>query len=120
MKDIIESWINGTGATWFLDFGVWMEFRGFWDPAPSDPPGQPPALSQPAQNRWGYTLYSGYEFADPYGREDTYERVYPAGAELATTWREFDGVQLQDGDWSGPGFLFSWHQRPGNNSRVQP
>lgn len=53
-------------------------------------------------------LMSGYTIADPFDDDDQGERVYPQGYLFADTHRAYGGEQVTSGDWSGPGFLFSY------------
>lgn len=111
--------VGGRGYTWFVEFGLWMEFRGFWAGG-GDAPGEPPALPDPASSQWGWSLFSGYAFEDPYDDGSGTQRVFPQGVELAVSRRPPGGAQVTGGDWSGPGFLFSWVQMPTHDIAQPP
>lgn len=91
-----------------MDPGRYVEFRGLWEPPPSDAPGTPPAVAAPPRGEWGFLLFTGYEYSDPFDQEDWPNRVIPAGAVVAETSRAYGEDQAASGDWSGPGFLFSY------------
>lgn len=107
-KDLLFAAIEGTTETWFMDPGRYVEFRGVWQPPAGDSPGIAPEVGPAPDGEWGFFLWTGYEYMDPFDDKPWPNRIAPAGAMTADTFRRYGEGQFQSGDWSQPGFLFSY------------